>query len=837
MAGGTLGLLPFGGRFYILAGACMALCSSLEIDTPASHFTNQQNQRFSRNTLHHPKRRIFHRNYPQSSKRSGRMWTFAGGGEDGIPPGPSSSSSLTSSAPKPIPTNPSPSSSVAVPIEKSSSSVTSSSWLSTWTKERFAVVSQCVSQRVNELQRKLIIPQTPACVDAIHGFIDRHWRRITIWGLVYSLATPIVSHFGLNLQFQTTRMLVLQGLALSYLLAFISMKRQLKGLISNDGGILSSDIFVARWRSNVERVLEQPKKDEDTAAGPAAVESGGVPSTAIVLSLASFLAPLKAFAFLQHTYLCIEIQQCEERVIYLNLTDVTEQFTNLQWDVLLLEAGAIASLLALPGGTLLATSLALWNIRALAFKVMFASGVVKLESQCPKWRTLTAMDYHYETQPLPHKLSWFAHGAPSWAQSYTALGTFVAELGLPLLYMTPLPKLWSAGFIGTVALMFSIILTGNYGFFNWLTIALSLSLLPDNKRLEGQVGELLSCFGSRLGGAVDLLRHSCSAVASCASSKLAYLASSSSSWIPPSVHRTFPTLLCPSSSADSVAAAATAMRAVPAAAAAPFLSTPLGTVASKIGAALTQYQEVAMPLAWKVAHLALTAFFAPWIYAAIVAPIFRLNDQAPPDILAGFLESSSRLLRPFNVGHSYGLFASMTTFRWELIVEGSNDGKHWKEYVFKYKPSGLVTRPPPFAPLGHMPRLDWMLWFIPLRLYRGGFLPDVLSLISENPFPEAPPKYISVSLYDYHLTSKRNYMDIDDQTMMSGDDETRALAEALAEITSPPSNGGSNATSAVDERTSAKAPPAKEWWHRRKIEKLLTLTLDNEGEIQRVEDP
>lgn len=28
------------------------------------------------------------------------------------------------------------------------------------------------------------------------------------------------------------------------------------------------------------------------------------------------------------------------------------------------------------------------------------------------WRDLTAMDYHYETQPLPNPISYFLHQAP-----------------------------------------------------------------------------------------------------------------------------------------------------------------------------------------------------------------------------------------------------------------------------------------------------------------------------------------------------------------------------------------------------------------------------------------
>mgnify|MGYP000597367227 CR=1 FL=1 len=43
---------------------------------------------------------------------------------------------------------------------------------------------------------------------------------------------------------------------------------------------------------------------------------------------------------------------------------------------------------------------------------MFLSGVVKLASSDPAWADLTALSYHYETQPLPAWTAWYAHHLP-----------------------------------------------------------------------------------------------------------------------------------------------------------------------------------------------------------------------------------------------------------------------------------------------------------------------------------------------------------------------------------------------------------------------------------------
>jgi lipase maturation factor 1 len=124
------------------------------------------------------------------------------------------------------------------------------------------------------------------------------------------------------------------------------------------------------------------------------------------------------------------------------------------------------------------------------------------------------------------------------------------------------------------------------------------------------------------------------------------------------------------------------------------------------------------------------------------------------------------LAAPFGLSSSYGLFATMTTRRPEIVIEGSNDGTTWQEYEFRYKPGRLDRAPPWVAP--HQPRLDWQMWFAALGSYRenGWFIntlarflqgsPEVLALIEKNPFPNKPPKYIRAQLYEYRFTSGKD---------------------------------------------------------------------------------
>jgi hypothetical protein len=64
---------------------------------------------------------------------------------------------------------------------------------------------------------------------------------------------------------------------------------------------------------------------------------------------------------------------------------------------------------------------------------MFSSGVVKLASGDPTWRSLTALRYHYETQPLPTRAAWYFHQLPGGFQDMSVLVMFFIELVTPFL--------------------------------------------------------------------------------------------------------------------------------------------------------------------------------------------------------------------------------------------------------------------------------------------------------------------------------------------------------------------------------------------------------------------
>ena len=157
--------------------------------------------------------------------------------------------------------------------------------------------------------------------------------------------------------------------------------------------------------------------------------------------------------------------------LYLSLLTIGQVFLSFQWDILLLEIGFLAIFLPF-------TPKIIWLFRFLLFKLIFLSGAVKLLSQDITWKNLTALNFHYQTQPLPTPLAWYMHQLPEWFQRFSVGFTFFVELGIVFLIFAPRRlRLFGAFFLFILQIL--ILLTGNYTFFNLLTLMLILFLLDD----------------------------------------------------------------------------------------------------------------------------------------------------------------------------------------------------------------------------------------------------------------------------------------------------------------------------------------------------------------------
>jgi hypothetical protein len=267
-----------------------------------------------------------------------------------------------------------------------------------------------------------------------------------------------------------SRWVFLRLLGAIYLIAFVSLWVQVDGLIGSAGILPAREYLqqvggmVGRWRYWWLPTLFWLRPTDGMLYALCAAGS------ALAILLIVGVAPAPCLAGLWLAYRSLEA--------------VGQEFLSFQWDTLLLETGFLAIFLA---PLQLRPSLArerepaipvVWLFRWLLFRLMFGSGAVKLLSGDAAWRNLTALEYHYWTQPLPTWIGWYANLLPGWFQRLSCGLMFVIELAVPcMIWGGSGPRL--AAFAAFTTLQVLILLAGNYGFFNLLTIALCVLLLDD----------------------------------------------------------------------------------------------------------------------------------------------------------------------------------------------------------------------------------------------------------------------------------------------------------------------------------------------------------------------
>lgn len=441
-----------------------------------------------------------------------------------------------------------------------------------------------------------------------------------------------------------THWVFLRALGFVHLWAFGSLWAQIQGLVGPEG-IRPAQETLARAAAYLAEHGESPWRVMPTLAWFIGADAkalhllcGGGVLAALALTFNRFSKTAIAALF----------------VLYLSLFHIGAEFTRYQWDLLLLEV-TFAALLYSPR-----FPHSVWLPRLVLFKLMFSSGVVKLASGDPTWHGLTALDYHYWTQPIPHIGGWLAWQAPGHTLSCVLM--FGVELVVPfLVFLRPAWAFWPfAGLLGVMGA------TGNYGFFHVLSAALCVTLLPDATWRR---------------------------------------------WLRDRVHVTAP----------------------------------------------------AAPARWLTG---LHALPLAWLMVLSLLHLGMLGQRRGPpnptrDALATAYDSLIGPLDAWQVESSYGLFATMTTHRDEIQVEGSSDGgQTWRPYRFAFKPNDARDLPAPA--LFHMPRLDWQMWFAALgtcrrnewfllfqrRLLEGAA--PVLGLLAESPFPpDAPPTLVRSRVEHY----------------------------------------------------------------------------------------
>ncbi len=337
-------------------------------------------------------------------------------------------------------------------------------------------------------------------------------------------------------------------------------------------------------------------------------------------------------------------------ILYLSIIVTGQDFLSFGWEMFLIEVSLNAFLISL---TVIPNIFVLISLNLVLFRFHFQGGAVKLQSRDPNWLNLTGVAFHYQSQPIPNTLAWYAHKLPLWFHKFSTALMLGIEIIVPFgIFLGQEIRL--AVFACLVGLQLAIWLTGNFSYLNHLTVVLCIILVSDTY--------LSPIFGT-----------------------------------PPES-----------------------------------LPTPFGL-------------DILLSIAGSI--LIFLQLICLWNH------FFKPNPR-----FSRILEAIS----PYHFVNRYGIFAIMTTKRYEIVIEGSHDGEVWKEYYFYHKPTELNRRPRRISP--YQPRIDWQAWFLPfsnyedetwfknfiLRLLEGS--PRVLALLRKNPFPDMPPKFIRALEYDYEFT-------------------------------------------------------------------------------------
>ena len=279
----------------------------------------------------------------------------------------------------------------------------------------------------------------------------------------------MVDHGPAHGTYALSAWIFLRCLGVIYLVAFASLATQLKGLFGSQGIAPAAELVtppgVLEWR----RMIRLPTLLWLSCSDDSLLLLGWGGAVLSILLIIG-VAPLPVLVLLW--------------LGYLSLFTVGRGFLGYQWDVLLLETGFLALFLAplqlLPGfpPTYSPSPVIIWLLWWLLFRLIFSSGFAKLASGDPPWRRLTALQFHYETQPLPTPIAWWMHRLPAHFHTLSAIFALFVELFVPFLIFGP-PGARVVAATCFIMLMAAIELTGNYAFFNLLTIVLCIPLLDD----------------------------------------------------------------------------------------------------------------------------------------------------------------------------------------------------------------------------------------------------------------------------------------------------------------------------------------------------------------------
>ena len=268
-----------------------------------------------------------------------------------------------------------------------------------------------------------------------------------------------------------TRFMLLRFTGLVWFAAWLSAAQQFIPLVGHDG-LLPADLLVKqaleRYESPWALLWEMPSVFWFDCSDTMIL---AVTWTGVILSLVVLCGYANAIIMFVLWSL------------YMSLLPIGQEWLSYGWDIQILETGFLGMMLCplldpRPFPKQAPPVLIIWLYRWLIFRIMLGAGLIKWRGDSC-WRDLTALYYHYETQPVPNPLSPLLHSMPKWFHKAGVAWNHFIELIVPWFGFV---GRWPRHIAGLLMSSFMVILifSGNLSFLNWLTIIPCLACFDDS---------------------------------------------------------------------------------------------------------------------------------------------------------------------------------------------------------------------------------------------------------------------------------------------------------------------------------------------------------------------
>ena len=268
----------------------------------------------------------------------------------------------------------------------------------------------------------------------------------------------IHTYFG---DFWLARLVLQRGVALIYLVAFLTVVNQFKPLLG-ERGLLPVPAFLRRTSFREAPSLFHWRYSDRLLSV--------VAWTGVVLSACAALGLVDAGPVWLSVGAWLLLW-----ALYLSIVNVGQQFFGFGWESMLLEAGFFTAFLA--PSHVQPSVLPMLILRWMLFRTEVGAGLIKLRHD-PCWRDLTCLYYHYETQPLPNPLSPYFHRLPRLSHRMGIVISHFVQVIVPFALFAPQPYASLAAAL-CIAQQLWLIVSGNYSWLNWLTVILGFSAISD----------------------------------------------------------------------------------------------------------------------------------------------------------------------------------------------------------------------------------------------------------------------------------------------------------------------------------------------------------------------